>query len=200
MLNSEVDMLTPDQKEVARWIMVSSMAHYASGMLCNNEAFERKEASDSDSAAHYTLVSIELNLLSVELSLRLLLFVCFLKTKTSHHLRGLYNEIEKRDSEGLCKKIIQETDRLARIKDYDPISEKELKSCLNKHTRTYVDIRYFRVEKGWEGSVEQGFSIRDREIMDCLGKALLMLSADELERRSIERPPIGKLLASKQSL
>ena len=193
-------MLTPDQEEIAQWIMASSMAHYASGMLCTNEAFDSIKASDSDFASCYTLVSFELNLLSVELSLRLLLFVHFLENIESHNLKHLYDEIKKRNSKGLCKKIIQETNRLTKIKNFDPICEKELKDCLNEHAKTYVDIRYFRVDKGWKDLVEQGFSIRDREIMNCLGKALLMLNADELQRRSIGRPPIGKLLASKQSL
>ena len=95
MLNSEVGMLTPDQEEVARWIMASSMAHYASGMLCTNEAFDSIKASDSDFASCYTLVSFELNLFSVELSLRLLLFVHFLENIESHNLKQLYDEIKK---------------------------------------------------------------------------------------------------------
>ena len=137
----------------------------------------------------FSVVSFELVLLSVEQSLRLLLLLHYsiVRDNTNHNPYVLYKDIRNKsgDKEGIRRDIINQMNLLGQTKGIDPISEKELVTCLRKHDSSYSSFRYFqldhqgRLNKKWE------FSQRDVQILHCLALALISLNMDEMGRRDI---------------
>ena len=185
----------PD-KETAQWIMTASVAHHLTSAFCGNQAFEEeKKEKNSDFAYYFTVVALELALLSIEQSLKLILFLQFsipLKKLNSHNLLFLYEKIEKEGESGrnLCDKIIQKIDFYAREKDFNPICEEDLKTCLKKHTDTYKKIRYLFVDL--QGIQDySGIPRSDAQIIECLRQSLVHLNINELNKREIKHPVVG---------
>ena len=186
--------LAPDQVEIAQYIMASSVAHYGCATIHYSEkaVYERNLPSE-DSVAYFTLVSFELNLFSIELSLKFLLFLCSNGTVSPtssrpHDLEYLYNEIKKqKNGKATCRKILKRTNQTLKKVKYEQVNKTALEKCLSAQATKYLDIRYFWVDKKWKSLLKTDFSsMQEWQIIRCLGYALIDLNAEILDINEIE--------------
>ena len=175
--------------------MIASVVHHLVALSCQNQALEKKEQGDSDFAFYFTVAAFESALLSIEQSLKLILFLQFsvpLNELKSHKLLPLYEKIE--EEKGLCDRIIQIVNSYAGKRRYHSISKEELKACLETHSSTYERIRYLYVNT--QGKVEDFPDIPPSEarIIDCLRQSLVHLNMEELNDRGIPHPTVSRTI------
>ena len=186
--------LTPDQEEIAQYIMASSVAHYEAAIirLSEKSGYERNLPSE-DSVTYFKLVSFELILFSIELSLKLLLFLCSNGTvnpasSKPHDLEYLYNEIKKqKDGEAACQGILERTNQILEKVEYERVNKTALEECLKTQATKYLKLRYFWVDKNWKSLLKaDSSSVQEWQIIRCLGYALIDLNAEILDINEIK--------------
>ena len=176
-------------------LMNAAQTHKSASVLCR----ERVLANPFNIIDNhlFSAVSFELILVSVEQSLRLLFLLFFnnFPKNPNHDLYALYKELQDRDTgeESIRRDIIQEINVFGQTQNIRPISEWELVACLEKHRSSYMDFKYFHVDKKGKRNRDNkaflGFlSKRDQEIFFCLASALICLNTEEIEKRGFGFP------------
>lgn len=180
---------TPTAKEIeiaAPRMMAAAQAHQRASGWC----LDKPDANPPNiDAFFFPVVSFELILLSVEQSLRLILLLHYsiVRDDTNHNPYVLYKAMQNKSgsTEGVRSEIVSKVNDLGKAEGIDPVSEKELVTCLRKHDSSYSNFRYFqldhraRLNKNWE------FSQRDVQILHCLALALIFINMDEMGKRGI---------------
>ena len=185
--------LTPDQVEIAQHIMASSVAHYGCAKHCSEKAAYERNLPNKDYVAYSTLVLFELRVFSIELSLKLLLFLCSNGTvnpalSKPHDLEYLYNEIKKqKNGEAACGEILERTNQILEKVKYERVNKTAFEECLKTQATKYLELRYFWVDKKWKSLLEIDFcSMPEWQIIECLGYALIDLNAEILDINEIK--------------
>ena len=179
--------LTDEETEIAAArMMAAAQAHQRASVWC----FDKPDAKPPNiDAFFFPTVSFELLLLSVEQSLRLLLLLHFsiIRDDTDHNPHVLYGDILNKSGSkvGIRHRIISRMNSLGQTEGIDSVSEKELRACLSKHDSSYLNVRYFDLNRQARLNNKWGFSPRDVQILHCLALALIGLNMDEMKERGI---------------
>ena len=137
-------------------------------------------------------VSFELVLFSIEHSLRLLMLLHYSIRRPKHNIFQLFNEMTHRSSQGrssqggaLRSELFSLVNFIAASQRLTEVSEEEIHDCLKKHDSSYVNFRYFgldkdaRVSKKWE---MKSFEI---QVLHCLALALLEINLNKMKELDI---------------
>ena len=105
-----------------------------------------------------------------------------------HNLEYLYKEIKKqKNGRIVCRKILKKTNQILKRVKHKETNKTELEKCLSEQAKKYVTIRYFWVDKKWKSLLEIDFSsMREWQIIECLGYSLIDLNAGILDINKIE--------------
>ena len=179
--------LTAEDIEVAApRMMAAAQAHQRAAIWCMKKPDAKPPNID---AFFFSIVSLELVLLSVEHSLRLLLLLHYsiVRDKTNHNPHVLYGAIRNKSGgkEEIKSDIVSKMNVLGQIKGIDPFSERELASCLKKHDSSYLNVRYFHLDRQARLNKNWDVSQRDGQILHYLVLALICLNMVEMGRRGI---------------
>lgn len=189
-------------RDAVRRIMAAAQAHWLASNHCTNYP----DPKPSTENFFLLSVSFELLLLSIEHSLRLLILLhhSIFLGDIGHNSHVLYKELRKRSGgkEGLRSDIINAMNLIAQGNGLDPISERELKSCLEKHDSSYSTFRYFQLNR--QGKLNEGvmgFAPRERDILLCLAEVLIAMNEKAMRSRGfddsliVSHIPLSKELA-----
>ena len=167
-------------------MMYAAEAHQHAAVWCNNNPEAKLPNIDY---FYFMVVSLELVLLSVEQSLRLLLLLHYsiVRSNTNHSPHVLYGAIrsESGGKIGMRQDIVDKMNALAQTEGIALFSEEELLACLKKHSSSYSNFRYFQL--GPQARLNPKFEIttRDGQVVHYLARALILLNMEEIEKRGI---------------
>ena len=146
----------------------------------------------------FNVVSMELILMSVEQSLRLLLLLHYnvIRSDTGHAPNVLYGEILRRSGGegGIRSDIVDTANAVGGLQRIPPIDEREIRKCLQKHRSSYTNFRCFQLNK--QGWLNPDFEFKPREVqvLHCLALGLIKLNMDEIARRGYQVPPSMRVI------
>ena len=177
--------LTPEEIAVAAVRMLAAaQAHQRASVWCMGKPDAKPPNID---AFFFGAVSVELVLLSVEQSLRLMLLLHYeiVRDDTNHNSHVLYATIRNKSGgkDGIRKDIIGTMTAIGRLRGIEPFSERELLACLNKHDSSYSNFRYFQLDHEGRLNEQWEYTGRDVKILHCFALALIALNMGEMERR-----------------
>ena len=137
----------------------------------------------------FSVVAMELILMSVEQSLRLLLLLHYdiVRDDTNHTSHVLYRTVRNKSGSksGIRSSIVGNVNALAPTRGIRDITEKEVISCLRRHDSSYTKLRYFQLNHQGKLHPEFGFAPREVQILHCLALALIGLNLNEMTQRQI---------------
>ena len=137
----------------------------------------------------FNVVAMELILMSVEQSLRLLLLLHYdiVRDDTNHTPNVLYRTVRNKSGSktGIRSDIVGNANALAQTRGILNITEKEVISCLRRHDSSYTKFRYFQLNHQGRLHPEFGFTQREVQILHCLALALIELNLNEMTQRQI---------------
>lgn len=160
-------------------MLAAAWAHARAAARC----FSNPDANHpSTDAIFFRGVSFELHLLSVEQSLKLMLYLRHQSFRSKHDLHPLYSRVSGIQSESTGRSLIGEIvyymnlmgrgNLLGRQKQYSEVTEEELECFVKMHNTSYIDFRYFGVNRSME-PIPQVISAREFQIIQLLSIALV---------------------------
>ena len=139
---------------------------------------------------YFNIVSLELILMSVEQSLRLLLLLHYgiIRSDTGHAPHVLYKAIlrESGSKSGIRRDIVNAANALGRSRGLRATDEKEIRACLRRHDSSYANFRHFQLDKHGKLNPKFGFKPREVQVLHCLALALIALNLDEMTGRGFQ--------------
>ena len=167
--------------------MASAQAHQVAAMHC----YVNLNAKSVDiNKVFLYVISIELTLLSVEQSFRLLRL---LHTKepplpAHHDLWSLFNHAlsECDNSKNTYNSIMSEMKKLGKDQNAKTFLKEELRNCLKKHTTSYSDIRYFMIKRDGTSKPELLITSREKQILGFLASALININKSEMGKQRLK--------------
>ena len=112
-----------------------------------------------------------------------------------HDIYKLYKAILQRFESGLGQEIdgrvntiIEEMNKLGGypgVTFFKPVSKAELMDCIKNNRSLYVDLRYFMLGSDSKLTSSTPDDPRSFEIMNCLAKALIDLTVNEIARQKL---------------
>ena len=170
----------------ARW-MAAAQAHQRASVYCMDKPDAKPPNIDS---FFFSVVSLEMILLSVEQSLRLLLLLHYgiIRDDTNHTPRVLYQTMLRKsggENSAIRKGIITHTNAIGSLREIPQTTEQEVVSTLNRHNSSYTNFRYFQLNKQGKLNSDFGFMGREVQILHTLALALISLNVKEMDRRKI---------------
>lgn len=137
----------------------------------------------------FNVVSMELILISVEQSLRLLLLLHYdiIRDDTNHAPHVLYKAVrnKSRGKGGIRSDIVDRANKFGNGRGIPDIAEAEVVSCLKRHDASYTNFRYFQLNHQGQLNSEFGFNTRDVQILHSLALGLIDLNMTEMQRHGI---------------
>lgn len=176
-----------DRREAVIRLMAGAQAHQRTSVYCLNNPDAKPPNIDS---FFFSIVSLELILMSLEQSLRLLLLLHYdtLRADAAHAPHVLFGTMLNKSGgkAGIRSAIVAEANTIARLQGIPTMDEKEIRSCLRKHDSSYTNFRHFQLEK--YGGVNPSFEFqhRDVQILHCLALGLIALNMDEIRRQGLQ--------------
>ena len=184
--NKGVGLTAEEKRAAATQMMAGAQAHQRTSVWCTEKPDAKPPNID---AFLFQSVSLELLLLSIEQSLRLLLLLHYsmIPNNTNHNPRVLYVAMKRKSGGtiGIRQDIITTMDAVGQTRGIAPFSETELEACLGKHNSSYSNLRYFQVDR--EGRLTGDWDVvpRDIQILNCFALALIILNGDEMQKQGI---------------
>ena len=179
-------LTTEEIKIAASRMMAGAQAHQRASGWCLDKPDAKPPNID---AFFFGAVALELILLSIEQSLRLLLLLQYaiIRDATDHNPHVLYKAVKNKSGSkgGIRQNIINEMNVLGQSQGIDPVTEKELEACLAKHNSSYSNFRYFQLDRTARLNTTWEFSHREVQILHCLALALITLNMDEMKKQGI---------------
>ncbi|MDE0436299.1 MAG: hypothetical protein OXH92_20050 [Bryobacterales bacterium] len=173
-------------KTAAARLMAAAQAHQRASVYCMNKPDAKPPNIDW---FFFNVVSIEMILLSVEQSLRLLLLLHYriVRDDTNHTPRVLYQTMTRKSggAAGIRAAIVAHTNAIGSLRSIPATTEKEILACLNKHNASYTNFRYFQLNQQGKVNPDFGFKGRDLQILHTLALALISLNTKEMKERKI---------------
>ena len=167
--------------------MASAQAHQRTSAWCMGNPDAKPPNIDY---FFFGTVSLELILISVEQSLRLLLLLHYstIRDDTNHAPQVLYKAMLKESGgkdDDIRTGIVDAANSLGGTKGISEMTEKDIVSCLGRHNSSYTNFRHFQLNH--QGKLNSNFSYtgRDVQILHCLALGLIKLNLAEMERRNI---------------
>ena len=176
-----------DRREAVIRLMAGAQAHQRTSVYCLNNPDAKPPNIDW---FFFGVVSLELILMSLEQSLRLLLFLHYdtIRADTAHAPHVLYGTMLNKSGgkAGIRSAIVSGANALARLQGIPTMDEKEIRSCLRKHDSSYTNFRHFQLDK--HGGVNPSFEFkqRDVQILHCLALGLIALNMDEIKKQGLQ--------------
>lgn len=183
-------MTDNQEKTTAIRLMFGAQAHQRASVYCMDNPAAKPPNIDS---FFFNVVSMELILMSVEQSLRLLLLLRYsiIRSDTGHTPNVLYGDILKRNdggASGIRSDIVDAANAVGGCQGITPIDEREIRKCLRKHRSSYTNFRHFQLDKQGRLNPDFGFEPRDVQVLHCLALGLIKLNMDEMRRHRYEVP------------
>ena len=178
--------------------MLGGLVHRCASAYCMDKQPD-PDYPDIANALIPTAVSAELALLSIEQSLKLLLFLRYsdVQSGNTHDLHRLYKELKDKSGGGevIRKDIVKKMNTEGKTLDIAPVSEEQLEDCLEKHKLLYNNIRYLGLARLGSHQAINPFDISRREvqILQLLAVALIRLNTIEMNRRGIAPPTLTNI-------
>ena len=131
--------LTPEEtKTAAQRMMAGAQAHQRASVWCADKPDAKPPNIDW---FFFNVVSLELILMSIEQSLRLLLLLHYsiVRDDTNHTPHVLYKAMQNKSGakDGIRSEIVKHVNLLRTQQNLGEISEEEIVSCLRKHNASY---------------------------------------------------------------
>ena len=190
--------LTAERKKTAVNLMLGALVHQCASAYCMDKQPDPNRLEIVNELIP-TAVSAELALLSIEQSLKLLLFLRYsdVQSGNTHDLHRLYKELEDKSGDGevIRQDIVKKMNTEGKTRDIDPVSEAELEDCLEKHKLLYNNIRYLGLARLGSHQAINPFDITPREvqILRLFAFALIRLNTIEMDKRGIAPPTLTKI-------
>ena len=176
-----------DEKTAVARLMAGAQAHQRASVYCMDKPDAKPPNIDW---FYFKIVSLELILMSVEQSLRLLLLLHYgiIRSDTGHAPHVLYKAIlrESGGKSGIRRDIVATANALGRTQGVPAMDEKEIRACLRRHDSSYANFRHFQLNKHGELNPTFGFKPREVQVLHCLALALIKLNLDEITRRGFQ--------------
>ena len=180
--------LTAEETTVAaQRMMASAQAHQRTSTWCMDNPDAEPPNIDS---FFFSTVSLELILISVEQSLRLLLLLHYstIRDDTDHVPKVLYRAMLNKSGEkddDIRTEIVDAANSLRATKGLPEMTEKDIVSCLERHNSSYTNFRHFQLNRQGKLNPKFSYTGRDMQILHCLALGLIKLNMDEMVRRNI---------------
>ena len=176
--------LNPDETQVAaNLLMAAAQAHEQTSKWCL--VSPQIKASEIE-LTYFSAVAFGMILLSIEQSLKLLMILRFQHFERTHNILELYKTVKHRfgDSNGaeILFGMIGRMNILGGQNGFDAITQDELEECLQDHQISYVDLRYFGLDKDLK-QVDWEIDLRDNQILQCLAMSLISMNGVEMKKR-----------------
>lgn len=166
-------------------MMASAHAHHHASVHCCVET-NINNITTGDAFLH--VVSVELALLSIEQSLRLLLLLRTHQNPSpaNHNLWPLYNNMAKEDGFiNMRDHILLAMNTIKNHQNTKSFSAQELQTCLKKYNHSYSDIRYFGAKR--DSHVTRFvITTREKTVLTALSMALIAINMNEVGQHNIE--------------
>ena len=177
--------LNPEQfKKAAQRMMMGAEAHQRASTYC----FDNPDAKlPSANVFYLSAVSFELILFSIEQSLKLHMLLQYSTLMPTHKIFELYNEIERkgRDGTGPIQELYDRINALGKSKGLETISLEDVHACLEKHDSSYVNFRYFGLDKNAHVSEKWEMKPFEIQVLHCLALALLEINLNKMKELGI---------------
>ena len=183
--------LTPEEiAKAARTMMIAALAHFRTADYCRSNPKAQLTGSEENppniDAMLFPAVAFELNLLSIEQSIKAILVFLIGSFPAHHNIHNLYNKLQRtsRDSD-LMTKIYDEVNSICNKLKVPEITESNISECLRKHDSSYANFRYFSLDKGGRTSNKWEMKMYEIQVLSCLASALLNVGRDEMRKKGI---------------
>lgn len=183
---SSSNSLPDDLQELATRLMASAQAHQFASVHCS----ARLNVKEVDlKSVFLNVVSVELILLAIEQSFRLLSLLCTKQFSGpgTHLLWSVYKETLRK--EGIPKEmkndIVSTMNEIGDPLEIKPFFVKELEECLKKHDTSYSDIRYFMVDRKGKPGPELTIDAREKTVLIFLALALIAINLFIMKEQGI---------------
>ena len=177
------------QKETitaAQRMMAGAQAHQRTSVWCADKPDAKPPNIDW---FFFTVVSLELILMSIEQSLRLVLLLHYsiVREDTNHTPHVLYQAMRRESGgeKGIRSEIVKNMNMIGTLQGLMEFSEGEIVSCLKQHRSSYGNFRYFQLSHQGTLNPDFGFTTRDRQILHCLALGLIAMNVKEMQKRRI---------------
>ena len=179
---------TPTEFEtVSLRLFGAAWAHVRSAVYCRSNPAAKSPSTDEE---FFKRVSSELLLLSVEQSLKLILYlkdVCF---DIDHDLYQLYAKTasiqDAHDGNSLIGTVVRLMDEMGRARGYSGFTEEEVCNCLKVHRSLYKDLRYFGVDRKLRPIELRSVQCKDYQTIQWLSLSLIATNLLALRSHEIE--------------
>ena len=175
-----------ETREAAARMMDGAVAHQRASVWCMDKPDAKPPNIDW---FYFTIVSLELILISLEQSLRLLLLLNYdnILGDTDHVPRVLYKAMLNKSGmkkDGVRECIVKHANTVgSRIGMTPELTEKKIVSCLDKHNASYTNFRHFQLNRQGRLNLNFGFTQSEVQILHVLALALMELNADKMKER-----------------
>ena len=175
-----------DKKMAVTRLMDGAQAHQRASVYCMDKPDAKPPNIDW---FYFNVVSLELILMSIEQSLRLLLLLHYDITRadTGHVPAVLYKAIRNKScgKAGIRSDIVAMANAFGGTRGITAMGEKEIRKCLRKHDSSYANCRHFQLNKHGGLNPEFEFKPREVQVLHCLALGLIKLNMDEIAERKL---------------
>ena len=107
--------------------------------------------------------------------------------KPIHNIFELYNEIEGkgRDGTGPIQELYDRINAVGKSEGLETISLEDVHACLKKHDSSYVNFRYFGLDKNLRVNEKWETKPFEIQVLHCLAFALLEINLNKMKELGI---------------
>ena len=168
-------------------MMMAAIAHHQTSIYCVDSPHAKTSSMDQ---YYFHIVAFELILLSIEHSLKLTLLLENSINPPTHKVHTLYNKVIKCTSDRgkLQLKVVTGVNHYASSAALPFVEENSILECLKKHDSSYVNFRYFGVDKKARSVSDWEITAYEAKILYCLAATLLDINVDMLRKHGMGIP------------
>ena len=181
-----------NMKSTMKNMMASAQAHKEASVLCHDEG--NNQNPPTGRTFFLNVVSFEMILLSIEQSMKLSLMLHFSHTPDkTHDIYDLFNDITDKSGnlKGLQRKILSSANKIGSTQDIPTISEDELKKIFKRHKSSYLNVRYFGLDKQFQ-SQKWEIRTRDIQVMHCIAWGFVDVNSHKMQELGINPFSLGE--------
>lgn len=176
-----------DKKVAVARLLAGAQAHQRTSVYCMDNPDAKPPSIDW---FFFNVVALELILMSVEQSLRLLLLLQYdiIRADTGHAPYVLYKAIRNKsgDRGGIRSDIVAMANAYGDTHGIQAMDEREILTVLRKHDSSYVNFRHFQLDRHGRLNPRFGFVNRELQVLHCLALGLIKLNMDLIAKRNFQ--------------
>ena len=176
-------------RSVAQATMMAAQAHHQAAELCLNSLNGRPV---DHYLFYFSTVSAELLEQSIEQSLKLTLVLNEVplakrNSKSGHDIFELYKKVicYCKGEKDIQSEIVRITNIYAFEYGFRQVREVGIPKCIERHKLSYVEIRYFGVDKSFSSVPDMELDWDDLRLLSCLCPGLIEINIDLMKKYGI---------------